>query len=105
MRDDRLTDDRRSVLLMHDLIGEFTINRPNVSLPFVVAVVAEDRQLNVDGIERTFRGARVDGDSRWVGECDLDLVRLRVATRSPSDLAVSQVDDAAALPEFPPDLV
>jgi hypothetical protein len=99
-------DERRTdlgmTLAVHDLVGQYLLEQGEVTLPFVVSVVPDDRQLTVDGVAQLFHGARVDGDSRWIGECDLGEVRLRVATRLMSDLALSRVVDPAVLPEFPP---
>lgn len=100
--DERRTDDLGMTLAVHDLVGQYLLERGEMTLPLVVSVVPDDRQLTVDGVAHLFRGARVDGDLRWIGECDLGEVRLRVATRLMSDLAISRVVDPALLPEFPP---
>jgi hypothetical protein len=100
--DERRTDDLGMTLAVHDLVGQYLLERVEITLPFVVSVVPDDRHLTVDGVPQLFRGARVDGDSRWIGECNLGVVRLRVATRLVGDLALSRVVDLAALPEFPP---
>lgn len=100
--DERRTNDLGMMLAVHDLVGQYLLGRGEVTLPFAVSVVPDDRQLTVDGVPQLFRGARVDGDSRWIGECDLGEVQLRVATRLMNGLALSRVADPAVLPEFPP---
>lgn len=104
-RDERRTSELGMMLAMHDLVRRFLIEQVEVTLPFTVSVVPDDRELTVEGTPHTFRGARVDGNARWIGESDLGEVRLRVTTSLVGDLAISRVVDVASLPELPPGTV
>lgn len=101
--DDRQHLERWLSLAVTDLVFNHVLGRTELSFPFDISVVADDRELTVDNADRVFRGVRIDGTARWVGLCDLGWMRLRVTTYQDAPLQLLPLDDLSALPWFPPD--
>jgi hypothetical protein len=101
--DERHTEHTMLTAAMHDLWFHRSVSLGEIELPLVVEFLADDREHTVDDVARTFRGVRIEGDPRWIGFCDLDGIRLTMATTSAAGLTLSPLPDPMALPEFPPD--
>jgi hypothetical protein len=62
-----------------DLIWHHLVSNPNdVELPLVLIVEPDVRLVRVDGSQKTFAGARVQGSSRWIGTADVGDVRVTI---------------------------
>jgi len=69
-------------------------NDTPLSLAFDLRVEVNDRLIHVDGIERTFRGMRIGGDTRWSGSCQIDDCHVTVATTGSATATAIEATDA-----------
>lgn len=92
---------RRQMMAM-GIVDQALLRHGPLPLPFTVTVVADDRTIPVDGVDRVFAGMRVEGEPAWAGECELDVVVIRVETTFDGPFVIDIVPDPDLLPETPP---
>jgi hypothetical protein len=89
----QVADAVRHYLLSHDA---------DLTLPFDLRIESEDRLVHVDGIERTFHGMRIAGDTRWSGTCEIDQRHVTVTATGPATVEAIETTDATDLNDNPP---
>ncbi len=95
-------DLRRRVALADLLWQHLLADSTALVLPYAITVEEDDRQIMIDGVQRTGRGMLV-GEQRWVGFVDLDNVVVKISTTARAALSIRTCVDPHALAEIPPD--
>lgn len=90
-------------LLVHDLLGRFTLEQEDLVLPLTLIVVHDDREFAIDGDPVMFDGVRLEGEARWLGHADLNGVSVTVSAAGPVDFSIRGCLDGTGLSVLPPD--
>ncbi|HEY0519575.1 MAG TPA: hypothetical protein VGC84_08780 [Ilumatobacteraceae bacterium] len=74
----------------------------DLALPYSVSIEADDREVTIDGEQRTVAGVHIAGQARWVGSARVGDVMVKITTDSPALLTLRACTDFSSLSEFPP---